>query len=406
MAYALYKSKSRADFPDKSVEPTITQVRFKVHKFNGRPHPKDRKRVVIASCFSEFGCEIIGCLYCVPRVTRRYPGRYIVAMGWHGREYLYRHLVDEFWELDEEFMWLRDYCYAFHHNSKTLKKIEESASVHGSVLPSAVVGTFSVTNFCRTCGHYWNEWKKAEKKCPRCVSTVIIPSIFGDTQEYKNQVLRVPRPGRQAAEVAKALTGDNCVGIFARDRKTYGRNLPPDFYTKLIKLVESRGYKVVWMGEKQSTLPCPVPHVYDHSRSPLSRDLELTLAMISQMKFTIQFWTASSRLAGIMGTPYVLFESPEQIYCTGNWPGQEGRRLELTTFGPRKVVISHYLNTLEHQPEALLLVDKAINGILAGDESDIIGLVENREGVELMQEYFYEGLRDYGRIRTCQEVSG
>jgi hypothetical protein len=393
MAYALFKTQSRPNYPDKVAEPLVKQVRFRVHKFNQRPHPKDRKRVVIASCFSEFGCEIIGCLYCLPRVTRRYPGRYIVAMGWHGREYLYRHLVDEFWEIDDEFMGLRDYCYAFHHHSKTLKLIEESASSHGTVLPSVLLGTFAVTNFCRTCGHWWNEWKKPESKCPRCGSTVIIPSIFGDTDEYKHQVVKVPNPGQQACALAQDLVGDNCVGIFARDRKTYGRNLPAEFYVELIKRVESRGYRVVWMGEKQSTLPCPLPHIYDHSRLSLSKDLELTLAMISRMKFTIQFWTASSRLAGMMGTPFVLFESPEQIYCTGNYPGQEGRRLELTTFGPRKVVISHYLSVVEHQPEAFQLVERAIDGLLAGDESDIIGLVEDREGVQLMQDEYYEGLK-------------
>jgi hypothetical protein len=395
MAYALFKSESRENFPDKSAEPLVNQVRFKVHKFNGRPHPNDRKKVVIVSCFSEFGCEMVGCLYCLPRVTKRYPGRYVIAMGWHGRDYLYRHLVDEFWEIDEEHMGLRDYCYAFHHNSRTLKIIEESASKHGTVLPSVLVGTFSVTNFCRTCGHFWNEWKKPESKCPRCFSTVIIPSIFGDPHEYKRQVVKVPKPGKQACDVANNLINDNCVGIFARDRKTYGRNLPGDFYVNLIKLVEARGHTVVWMGEKQSTMPCPLPHVYDHSRSPLSRDLELTLAIIRRMKFTIQFWTASSRLSGIMGTPYILFESPEQIYSTGNCPGQEGRRLELTTFGPRKVVISHYLSTLKQPSEALRLVDRAIDEILVGDESDIIGLVEDEEGVEIMQEDFYQVLRRY-----------
>lgn len=393
MAYALFKSKSRADLPDRSTEPRVPSVKFTVHKFNGRPHPKDRKRVVIASCFSEFGCEMIGCLYCLPKVTRRYPGRYIIAMGWHGRAYLYRHLVDEFWEIDEEFMGLRDFCYAFHHNSRTLKLIEESASIHGTVLPSVLVGTFSVTNFCRTCGFIWGEWKKLEDKCPRCKSTVIVPSIFGGPTEYKKQVVRTPKPGAAATMLADRLVGDNCVGIFARDRKTYGRNLSADFYAKLIELVESQGFQVVWMGEKQSTLQCPVDHVYDHSRSPLSRDLELTFAMISKMKFTIQFWTASSRLAGIMGTPYILFESPEQIYSTGNWPGQEGRRLELTTFGPRKVVISHYLSVVEDQPEALRLVSQAIEEIQSGDESDIIGLVEDRANVEEMRADFYASVR-------------
>ena len=393
MAYALFKPKPLITHPTSIDEKLLTTAAFTVHKFNSRPRPRDRSRVVIAACFSEFGCETVGCLYCIPRLVKRYPGRYVIAMGWHGREYLYRHLVDEYWELKEEYMFLRDYTYAFHFHSNNLKRIEESAAVHGSVVPTKMLGTFAVGNFCRTCGKYWHEWRRADMQCPACKSTVIVQSLFGNPEEYHKEAVRIPQPSQAKMREAKDVLGGRTVGIFARGRATYGRNLPPKFYSTLIDLVESRGEKVIWLGEKQSTQPCPAEHVYDHSRDDRSRDLELTLAIISQLKYTIQFWTASSRLAGMMGTPYILFESPEQVYSTGTNPGQEGRRLELTTFGPRKVVISHYLSVMEDQANALMLAQRAIDELEAGNQEDIIGLVGDRPSVELMRDEFYKLVR-------------
>jgi ADP-heptose:LPS heptosyltransferase len=193
-------------------------------------------------------------------------------------------------------------------------------------------------------------------------------------------------------EWAKNLVGENCVGIFARGRKTYGRNLPPDFYIKLIKLITDMGYKVIWLGEKQSTLPCPVEGVLDFSRSEDSRDLEKTLAIISNLKFTVQFWTASTRLAGMMGVPFLIFESPEQIYASysGVQSAQEGKRLELTSFGPKKIVLSHFRSVLENQNEGLDLVKKAIEEMNDGNWSDLMGLVEDKDFSQTLQKEFYE----------------
>jgi len=370
-------------------EQRLEKVKFSVHKFNNRPKP-GRDKTLIISCFSEFGCEVVGCMYCIPRMLKRFPGRYIIGMGWYGRAYLYRHLCDEFWEINEENMWLRDYCYAFHHMSDNLKRIEKGAAHKGAVVPSSMLGRFAIGNYCRTCGKFWNEWRRGSTECPLCKSTVITSSIFGDPEEYKQTAVRIPTPSSDKLAWAKKLVGENTVGVFARGRKTYGRNLPPEFYVKLIDKLEKRGHKVIWLGEKQSTQACPVEHVLDFSRSDLSRDLEKTLAIISCLKYTIQFWTASSRLAGMMGTPYILFESPEQIYCSGFNPGQEGRRLELTTFGPKKVVLSHYLNALNNQEGALVLVDKAIDELEAGNYEDMIGMVEEESSTELLKTSYYD----------------
>ena len=103
------------------------------------------------------------------------------------------------------------------------------------------------------------------------------------------------------------------------------------------------------------------------------RDLETTLAIISQLKFTVQFWTASTRLSAMVGVPYILFESPDQVW--GN--GQEGYRLELITRGgPRKLVANHYLNVLNNHEAGLDILERSVREVEAGDYSDMIGLVD------------------------------
>jgi predicted Zn-ribbon and HTH transcriptional regulator len=378
----------------KEREERLKQVKFTVHKLNRRPRPKRKEQIKIVSCFSEFGCEVLGVLYSLPKLIRRFPGCYIVVMGWYGREYLYRHLVDEFWEIGEEYMWLRDYCRAFHNISKNLSQIEKEASWYGDVITASALGKYAVSNFCRTCGNSWHEWRKKITECPKCKSTDIINSIFTDVVECKKNVRRVPKPSSQAIEFASKIVKPNMVGVFARNRKTYGRNLPADFYVKLVKLLRDKGYEPIWLGEKQNSLACPVEDVVDFSRMVESKDLEKTLAIISQLKFTIQFWTASTRLAGLMGIPFILFESPEQIYnsYSGIMGAQEGKRLEVCTFGPKKIVLAHYFNVLENQDKALNLLNQAIIEVEQGDYKEILGMVEDRDFSILLQQEFKEML--------------
>lgn len=394
MPLAFFRSKEDPKNLTKRTERRLGEIRFTVHKFNNRPKPKKADRIKVVSCFSEFGCEVLGCLYCIPRLLRRYPGQYVIAMGWYGREYLYRHLVDEFWEIDEEFMWLRDYTRAFHNTSANLKKLEEAATKYGEVIPAVALGKYAVANYCRTCGKFWHEWKKKTPDCPACGSTVLIRSVFTDIATYKPTARWVPRPRKELLEWAKGLLKPKTVGVFARGRKTYGRNLPPEFYVKLISLLESKGYNVIWLGEKQSTQPCPVEHVLDFSRMDESRDLEKTLAIVSNLEFTVQFWTASTRLAGMMGVPFLLFESPEQIYVSysGIMGAQEGKRLELCSLGPKKVVLSHYNNVLERQDEALSLVDRAVEEMKADNWTDLMGLIQDEKFSTTLQEEHYEML--------------
>ena len=391
---AIFKPNRYSNSPTKMPEPILNELMFHVHKFNNRPKPNKKERIVIISCLSEFGCETLGCIYCIPRLLRSFPGRYVIAMGWYGREYLYRHLVDEFWEMDEQYMWLREYSRAFHHISENLKRLEEAATMYGSVVQSVSLGKYAVSNVCRTCGKNWQEWRKRTEKCPSCNSTVLMRSIFTDIKNCKNKARNIPKPENKVLEWAKNLVGDNCVGIFARCRKTYGRNLTPDFYIKLIKILKNLGYNIIWLGEEQSTLPCPVDHVLDFSRMKESRDLEKTLAIICNLKFTIQFWTASTRLSGMMGTPFIIFESPEQIYAShsGLMSAQEGKRLELSTFGLKKIVISHYKSVVENHSAALDLVIQAIDEMKKNNWEDLIGLVEDKDFSNTIKNEFYEML--------------
>jgi predicted Zn-ribbon and HTH transcriptional regulator len=364
----------------KAKEEPICDVQFNIHKFTARPKPTDKEKIVIISCFSEFGCEIVGAMYCVPRIIKEHPDAYVIVMGWYGRPYLYKHLVDEFWELKEEFQFLRDKALAFHHSSKNLSRLEKSVEQFGKVVSSDKLGRLAVGNTCKRCGHLWGDTNEVQR-CPQCESIDVVKALFADIRYWKPKMTPIPKPSTEKMEEAekylKIPEGTRPVGVVARNRITYGRNLQPEFYVKLIHKLESMSYTPIWLGEKQSTLACPLPHVTDFSRMPESRDLELTLAIISKLEFTVQFWTASTRLAALVGTPFLIFESPDQLFGQG----QEAFRLALTTTGKKKLVLSHFLNVYNNNDAAIDLLGKSIKEIETGNWEDVIGMVDERDVV-------------------------
>jgi hypothetical protein len=354
-------------------EKNIEEIKFYKHKFNVRKKPDDKRRILIITCFCEFGCESLALMYCIPRIIQMYPGLYVICVGWYGRQYLYKHLVDEYWELHEEFQWLRGFAQAFDPYSKNIKKLEKSLEEYGLVFKSVFMGSFCLGSTCRDCKYFFEDNEK-ECLCKKCGSTNIEKAIFTNIPYYKKFAVQIPRPCIKSQVLAKKYLGPNPVGIFARGRLTYGRNLRSEFYIKLIERLEKQGYTPIWLGEKASVLPCPVSHITDFSRLPESRDLELTLAIISQLEFTIQFWTASTRLASMVGTPWILMETPDQI--VGN--GQEGKRIDLTTdYDKRKLILSNYHDVVENEDKALDLVDLAIKQMRDYNWDDIIGLAES-----------------------------
>lgn len=368
------KVRNPGDLVEIEKEPPIPNIKFKIHKITNRKAPDDPRRHFIFPCFSEFGSEVVASMYCLPRIMQTFPGHYKTVIGWHGREYLYRHLADEFWELDESFMWLREYCRAFHHDSSNLKKFEESLKGKGIVISPSTIGKIAIGTQCNECHRYWTTTTKS-RSCSFCGSLDLRHSLYSDIDNYKKQAVRPPSPSPDRLAFADTLLGRRPVGVFARSRKCYGRNLPPEFYVSLIELLRGKGYEPIWLGEKATTLPCPVPDVLDFSRMDESRDLETTLAIVSKCEFTVQFWTASTRLAALTETPYLLFESPDQIWGKG----QEGYRLDLVTTGKRKIVASHYLNVLNDQASGIVLVDRCVREMENGDYSDVIGMVDEMD---------------------------
>lgn len=361
-------------------EEILSDIKLHKYKFNNRAKPIDKNKVLFITCFSEFGCESLALLYCIPKIARTFPDMYIICVGWYGREYLYRHLVDEYWEIDESLQWLREYACAFNNSSKNIKSFEKSLSDYGKVYRGVSMGSICLGNACLNCGHFWED-EREKISCVSCASENVERALLSDIVNHKKNAMPIPKPGHAKILQARQYLKPKSVGIFARGRIMYGRNLRPEFYVKLIDFLESQGYNPIWLGEKQSVLPCPVEHITDFSRMPESKDLELSLAIISQLEFTIQFWTASTRLASMVDIPWILFETPDQI--VGN--GQEGKRIALTTDDDKKkLVLCDYHNVVEQEDNALQLVDRAIAEMKQNCWDDIIGLVNQPEIVEAM----------------------
>lgn len=356
-------------------EPRVKDIGFTIHKFTARSKPTDKRNIVIFPIFSEFGCETVAAVYCLPKLLQKYfAGKYTIVMGWAGRDYFYRHLVDEFWEIPEEHMWLREYCRAFHHVSRNLRKVEKDAKKYGHVVDVSNIGNVAVFPVLTTCPNCGGSITGAvEQVCGSCRKVFPEPGLFARLPSSKSDAVWLPPPRQEKISRALELLPPRAVGVTARCRKTWGRNLEPIFYERLLVLLEDLGYHPVWLGEKVTSLPCPFERIPDFS----GFDLELTLALVSKMVFTVQFWTASSRLAAMMGTPYILFESPDQIWGVG----QEGMRLNLLSRGHYKLVICHYKNVYKDNTAGLRLVRQAVRGIERGDFEDIIGMVENKNGV-------------------------
>jgi len=369
----------------KQSEEPICDIQFNIYKFTKRLKPTDKSKILVISCFSEFGCEVLGAMYCVPRLVRENPGAYIIVMGWYGRSYLYRHLADEFWELKEQFQFLRDKAMAFHNVSKNLAKMEKYAENFGKVISSQRLGSMAVGSNCKQCDHIWGETHE-NNRCPKCSSLDIVKSLFSDIKYWKQTRVNIPLPSAEKMEEADKFLTRNSefrpVALIARNRTTYGRNLQPEFYVKLIERLEKMHYKPVWLGEKQSTLACPVPHIIDFSRMPQSRDLELTLAIVAKCEFTVQFWTASTRLAAIVETPYLVFESPDQLFGQG----QEAYRMALTTSSKKKLVLCHFLKVYNDNDSAFDLVESCIKEMQQGNWEDVVGMVDEPDIVKVIRE--------------------
>jgi len=364
---------------DKRQDILCNSVKFIVHKFTKRSKPKDINKIIIINSFGEMGCETLVSLYCIPSLIRMNPSCYFIVLGFHGRSYLYKHLVDEFWELDDSYNWLRGYSYAFVNLSNVYRKILEKIKTLGNIISGDALGHIMVGSTCRNCEYYFGS-QDQNIACPKCSSRDIDKSLLSDIVNTKKRAVKIPKPRVEYISWAKKLVGENVVGIFARKRKLYNRNLSIDFYEDLIRLLQEQKYTIVWLGEKESIHECPKDMgVIDFSSMAESYDLEKTLAVIGCCNFTIQYWTASTRLAGITDTPFVLFESPGQIIPN---QAQEAHRICLTSnYDKRKIVLCNFDLASKNQDIVLRHTKKAIDNLLNNNYSIEISLVDHPQTI-------------------------
>lgn len=336
-----------------SKEMRLANLSFHVSKITSRPEIS-RRNTVIFPIFSEFGSEILMPVYILPKLMQeRYRGKKSIVLTWFGRKFLYSHLVDEVWELDEKHQPLREMCRAFHHNSINLKRCEKLLEHYGNVVSS-------------------NEY-----------GYIAVGQLYKNIKEFKKSAVWLPEPSLEKINHIKQFIKPNSVGITARNRKCYGRNFKWDFYKSIIDLIKSMGYNPVWMGERQTTLKCEDSSILDFTQMEESNDLEYTFALTKQLKFTLQFFTASTRIASLSSVPQILFESDQQVLSSGQ--GQEMQRLLLTDRSNLlKLVVSHFWNMYDNPEIAVRHVAKAIDEINEGNYSILIGQVDNPDYIKFL----------------------
>jgi hypothetical protein len=127
-------------------------------------------------------------------------------------------------------------------------------------------------------------------------------------------------------------------------------------------------------------LSCPDESIIDFTKDANIKDMEKTLSILKKCKFSIQFWTASTRLSIIAKIKYILIESPDQIYGHG----QEGQRLRLFNKNKelQKLLLCNYNSFVENEDRSLMFIEKCIEDFLVNNNrEDMIGAVDNEDYV-------------------------
>jgi len=374
----LSKGISNQDGFSSQEETIYSNLKFKRHIYKN----KTTKNTLFVTTFVEFGCESFFPHYVVPELIKSNPDYHVVVLGWFGREYYYKHLASEFWELHEDFSYLRSFSRALKHNSKNIHNLELLLEKYGLVIRSESIANNLFKYSCMNCKKF-GESNSNIKFCIKCFSDNIKPSLFYNEKVFHSLYNDLPEVSNEAVEYANRIIPDNSVGIFARNRSAYGRNLSGEFYKKLIKLIKDLGYNPIWLGEPCSTLPCPDSEILDLTKDKNVYDLEKTIAILKKCKFTVQFWTASTRLSMIAKTKYVLIESPDQIYGHG----QEGQRLKLFNKDKslQKLLLCNYTAFVSDIDKSLNIIKDSIEKFMnEKDNSIVVGSVDDQ--------YYVKGL--------------
>ena len=329
----------------------------------------------------EFGCEALLPHFYLPYFANKYNKFNKIVLGWPGREVFYKDYVDEFWAIDEKYLDLRNYTKAFSGMSKNIDLIEKGMRRYGAVFSSKSLNNFFCEGVCKNCRtSFISLFRKFQ--CEACKSTDIVNSILADTNFHKQKYVGLNLSFDDYGELlSKMPKKKQTIGIFARNRITYGRNLPAKFYKRLCKNLEKKKFGIVWLGERISTLPSISKKYFDFTKSEYADDLNACLALVSACAGTFQAWTASTRLSQLVGTPYCLAESFDQLFGSG----QEGKRINLLTkdLNKKKIIVSNFNDCMEQLDYfADLCADQLEMLVRNGDSSDCIGPVHNTESIK------------------------
>ena len=317
--------------------------------------------------FGEFGCESIIPTFLIPRINNNFKEYRKIVVGWQGREYFYRDVCDEFWEIDNEFMSLKNRSHAFENHSTEIASLEKRLSNLGIVINGNKMGNLCLTCRCAACSHEFPR-DRGDVYCPKCNSVKIIKSLIQGCKDYKNNVYPLPQINQKYIDFADELIPEKSVALFARNRKTYGRNLPKDFYNDVINLLTDFGYKVVLLGEVSSSYNIDNDKIINLMNHEYVGNLEAAFAVVKKCDFSLQFYTASTRISSLLNKPFVLVESPEQMFGRG----QEGFRLSLMTkkYSDKKLVVSNFVDVVDNFSEFLTMLKDAVIDFIVNKNSE------------------------------------
>lgn len=317
--------------------------------------------------FGEFGCETILPTFLLPRMNNNFQEYRKIVIGWKDREYFYRDICDEYWELDSKYMMLKNNSYAFENTSVEIASLNKRLIPLGVVINGTKIGKLCVKAKCKKC-FFEFEVDRGDVYCAKCYSDNIEKSLFQGSREYRKYSNVLPQINKKYIDFAQDYIPENTVALFARNRKTYKRNLTTEHYDKIIDMIISLGYNVVLLGESVSSYSLKNEKIINFMNHELAGNLEAAFAIVNKCVFSLQYFTASSRISSLLNKPFVLFESADQVYGRG----QEGIRLSLMTkdYNNKKIVLANYVDVAENTDDAVATTKQAIQELLIDKNSN------------------------------------
>ncbi len=369
--YGLKKVLPKLFKPNQNRKVLFQEISFNKHIFN---EEKDIQGKIFYFSFGEFGCETMLPTFLIPRVNSNFQEYRKIVVGWHDREYFYRNICDEYWELDSQYMSLKDHSYAFENASLEIRNLAKRLSPLGKIIDGTKIGKLCVTAKCQKCDFEF-EVDRGDICCPKCHTDKIFNSLLQGAKSYKLGSNLLPPIRKEFLDFANEYIPENTVALFARNRKTYKRNLSTNHYNKIIDMLSSLGYNIVLLGENVSSYNLDNTKIINFMNHKLAGNLEAAFAIVNRCVFSLQFFTASTRISSMLDKPFVLFESVDQIYGRG----QEGIRLSLMTknYNNKKLVLANFADVDENTDESVELTKRAVHELIVEKNADDLFLRPN-----------------------------